>query len=84
MITPNFIIKYQSTMHLQLMDVCGEGVGCIHEMCMICYLVQVHVGKECLHTSSNAIISPKEYQQWILRQILGQISLVHIIVPFIA
>ena len=60
-------------MRLQLMDVCGEGIGRTEEMHDLLPSASAIVGKECPVHAVILMLAPPEYQQWILRQILGQI-----------
>jgi len=61
-------------MQMEVVDVVGQGIRRLEELGGFPFSVSAIVYKECSLQALIQLMSHNRYQQWILRQILGQIS----------
>jgi len=61
-------------MQMEVVDVVGQGIRGLEELGSFLPIMSAIVYKECSLHVLIQLLSNNRYQQWILRQILGQIS----------
>ena len=61
-------------MQMEVVDVVGQGIRRLEELGGFIPSMSAIVYKECSLHALIQLLSHNRYQQWILRQILGQIS----------
>ena len=61
-------------MQMEVVDVVGQGIRRLEELGGFIHSTSAIVYKQCFLHALIQLLSHNRYRQWILRQILGQIS----------